>query len=107
MQKVLSDLNRSPGILGSLIVTRDGMPVLSDLKAEIKEDVISAITSSLVLSVTRSLAELKGGDFHRLTIACSSGKLKDPIAIGALHLPGKTGVLNLLAKKGYRVSVVY
>ena len=29
------------------------------------------------------------------------------IAIGALHLPGKTGVLNLLAKQGYRVSVVY
>lgn len=29
------------------------------------------------------------------------------IAIGALHLPGQAGVLNLLAKKGYRVSVVY
>lgn len=29
------------------------------------------------------------------------------IAIGALHLPGEAGVLRLLAKKGYRVSVVY
>ena len=29
------------------------------------------------------------------------------IAIGALHLPGKAGVLNLLAQKGYRVSVAY
>ena len=29
------------------------------------------------------------------------------IAIGALHLPGKAGVLSLLAQKGYRVSVVY
>lgn len=29
------------------------------------------------------------------------------IAIGALHLPGAAGVLNLLAQKGYRVSVVY
>ena len=29
------------------------------------------------------------------------------IAIGALHLPGEAGVLSLLAKKGYRVSVVY
>lgn len=29
------------------------------------------------------------------------------IAIGALHLPGESGVLNLLAKQGYRVSVVY
>ena len=29
------------------------------------------------------------------------------IAIGALHLPGKAGLLNLLAQKGYRVSAVY
>lgn len=29
------------------------------------------------------------------------------IAIGALHLPGRQGMLHLLAKKGYRVSAVY
>ena len=29
------------------------------------------------------------------------------IVIGALHLPGEAGVLNLLARKGYRVSTVY
>lgn len=29
------------------------------------------------------------------------------IAVGALHLPGNDGVLSLLAKRGYRVSVVY
>jgi uncharacterized protein YbaP (TraB family) len=29
------------------------------------------------------------------------------VAVGALHLPGEIGILNLLGKKGYRVSVVY
>lgn len=29
------------------------------------------------------------------------------IAVGALHLPGQDGVLSLLAKRGYRISVVY
>ncbi len=29
------------------------------------------------------------------------------IAVGALHLPGETGILNLLQAKGYKVSVVY
>lgn len=29
------------------------------------------------------------------------------VAIGAMHLPGRAGVLNLLAKRGYRVTVVY
>ena len=29
------------------------------------------------------------------------------IAVGALHLPGEKGVLNLLQQGGYRVSAVY
>lgn len=29
------------------------------------------------------------------------------IAVGAAHLPGETGLLNLIAKAGYRVTVVY
>lgn len=29
------------------------------------------------------------------------------IAVGALHLPGKNGILNLLEKRGYQVSAVY
>jgi uncharacterized protein YbaP (TraB family) len=29
------------------------------------------------------------------------------IAVGSLHLPGSRGLLNLLVKKGYRVSAVY
>jgi uncharacterized protein len=29
------------------------------------------------------------------------------IAVGALHLPGERGILNLLARRGYRISRVY
>ena len=29
------------------------------------------------------------------------------VAIGALHLPGEDGVLNLLQRQGYTVKVVY
>jgi hypothetical protein len=29
------------------------------------------------------------------------------IAIGALHLPGETGLLSLLAAQGYQISRVY
>ncbi|MGH6944671.1 MAG: TraB/GumN family protein, partial [Geminicoccaceae bacterium] len=29
------------------------------------------------------------------------------VAVGALHLPGEQGILNLLARKGYTVTRVY
>jgi uncharacterized protein len=29
------------------------------------------------------------------------------VAVGALHLPGERGILNLLAGRGYRISRVY
>ena len=29
------------------------------------------------------------------------------VAIGALHLPGETGLLSLLAAQGYRITQVY
>jgi hypothetical protein len=29
------------------------------------------------------------------------------IAVGAAHLPGETGLLRLIEKAGYRVTVVY
>ena len=29
------------------------------------------------------------------------------IAVGALHLPGNEGILNLLSKQGYKVKSVY
>jgi len=29
------------------------------------------------------------------------------IAVGALHLPGETGILNLLAGQGYQITRLY
>lgn len=47
---------------------------------------------------------------NRLMAERMQARLKEGnafIAVGALHLPGKDGLLNLLAAAGYRLSVVY
>lgn len=49
-------------------------------------------------------------DRNRRMVARMDAHLKQGnafIAVGALHLPGRKGVLNLLAQKGYRISAIY
>lgn len=46
---------------------------------------------------------------HRMAMRMQ-GRLKEGrafIAVGALHLPGKEGILNLLVQQGYQVKAVY
>jgi uncharacterized protein len=66
--------------------------LLTEQRAAVEDDVyrVAERNSRMVERMTDRLAE--GGAF---------------IAVGALHLPGERGILNLLARRGYRISRVY
>jgi hypothetical protein len=47
---------------------------------------------------------------NRLMATRMVARLKDGlvfVAVGALHLPGRNGILSLLAQRGYKVSRIY
>lgn len=97
----LPEMSRLFAQLHELYLARDlgQMIKLSDAQqAKGNREVGKKIMEQLLSSRNRRMAEraeryLKQGNAF--------------IAVGALHLPGEDGVLNLLAKRGYRVSVVY
>jgi uncharacterized protein len=66
--------------------------LLTEQRTAIEDDVYRVAERNLrmVERMTDRLAE--GGAF---------------VAVGALHLPGERGILNLLAGRGYRISRVY
>ncbi len=75
MRKILQDLGECVGVRGCLLVTRDGIVIASELTADLEEESIGAIASSLVLSVVESLGEADFGAFEHYVIDATSGKM--------------------------------
>jgi len=59
MREILNDLNQEEGIIGSMVITPDGIMVSAALGPTMEEDRVAAIVSSLLVAVRRCLTELK------------------------------------------------
>ncbi len=75
MKAILEKLNRSVGINGSAVITRDGIPVISVIPAQTDEDKMAAIGASLIRAVVRSLGQLAGQDVQSVWVEASRGRL--------------------------------
>lgn len=53
MKKILEALNDTAGLLGSMVMTPDGMPVASSLRPDVEGEAMAALVSSLILAVGR------------------------------------------------------
>jgi predicted regulator of Ras-like GTPase activity (Roadblock/LC7/MglB family) len=61
MEQVLEELNKTPGIVGSFVVDRDGIIVASDVSTGADAEQCSALVSALINSAEKTLARLGGG----------------------------------------------
>ena len=75
MQAILDNLNRSVGVVGSAVMTHDGMLVTSALSDRQDEETLAAIGSSLVTSTQRSLEDLGDATLKLMTVDGSRGKI--------------------------------
>ncbi len=75
MKSILENLNRSVGVVGSSVVTTDGMLVESVIADGHDQEALAAIGSSLVISAGRSLKNLDKADLGLMTIDGSRGKI--------------------------------
>ena len=75
MKDILTQLNRSVGINGSAVITRDGIPVTSMMPNGANADKMAAIGSSLILTVVKSLEALPEQEVQSLWIEASRGRI--------------------------------
>jgi len=75
MKECLEKLNKTSGIMGSLIVGRDGLVIDSVVPAVFNADLVGAIVAGVFTSAESSMEELHQGDLDMIMVECTIGKL--------------------------------
>ena len=66
MYQVLSELNKTPGITGSMVVGKDGIVIAADLEASLEGDTVGALAASITSNIQKSLDRLSASPLaHR------------------------------------------
>ena len=75
MREILQKLNGDADILGSMVITPDGIMVAAALR-DLEEESVAAFASSLLVTLKRSLTQLQvEGTFSYCTLNATEGKL--------------------------------
>ncbi len=75
MYQVLSDLNKTSGITGSMVVGVDGIVIAADLDDSFDGDTIGALAASITSNIQKSLERLQTRPLRQVTIEAENGKL--------------------------------
>ena len=75
MYNVLSELNKTSGITGSMIVGNDGIVIAADLDASYEDDTVGALAASITANINKSMDRLQTSSSQQVTIEADDGKL--------------------------------
>ncbi len=75
MYEVLSDLNRTSGVTGSMVVGNDGIVIAADLDASHEGDTVGALAASITANIRKSLDRLETSPPKQVTIEADEGKM--------------------------------
>jgi predicted regulator of Ras-like GTPase activity (Roadblock/LC7/MglB family) len=75
MERTLADLNKTPGIIGSFVVAADGIIVASDFTTEISDEMMGALTSSIINSTEKATKKMEQGELVSFIVETDRNKL--------------------------------
>ncbi|MFN4150377.1 MAG: roadblock/LC7 domain-containing protein, partial [Candidatus Sericytochromatia bacterium] len=73
LDTLLVDINNINGIMGSLIVGKDGLVIANTMPPDIDKDLVGALTSSLFSNLDGQIKKMKKGNLKRLTVETEIG----------------------------------
>ena len=104
MRDILSRLNKTSGIRGSMIVNRDGIVVASDFSVEVGETGVGAVASSILSALEGALKRIQMGRFSRFIVTGAENKVAmvdagQAILLVLLNRDVNMGMVNLEIKE--------
>jgi hypothetical protein len=98
MFNVLSELNKTSGIRGSMLVGTDGIIIAADMDSTLEDDTVGALSASIVANVNKAMERLNNESTRQITVEAEHGKLF--LADAGL------GILTVIADKDVNVGLV-
>jgi len=75
MQEIIDQINKISGVHGTLIMSKDGIIVKSEVKSDLNENQISALVSSIGAASEKTVSQLELGAFSRFVMFTEVGRL--------------------------------
>ncbi|MGE3166208.1 MAG: roadblock/LC7 domain-containing protein [Planctomycetota bacterium] len=76
MKDLLEQINDIPGVLGSMVITRDGILAVACMGQDLREDAVAALSSSIAMTLRRSLEPTSlANDPSEILLTASRGRL--------------------------------
>ena len=75
MYDVLSELNKTSGISGSMVVGNDGIVIAADMKEAFESETVGALAASISANIQKSLDRLQTSPLKQVTIEADEAKL--------------------------------
>jgi predicted regulator of Ras-like GTPase activity (Roadblock/LC7/MglB family) len=90
VKAILVELNETLGARGSMVVSKDGLPILSVVGPDAQVDRLAAMGAAILSDVRRSLAAAGMAEFTQCEVAAEQGKVI-LVAAGPTYLLVLTG----------------
>ncbi len=98
MYQALSELNKTTGVTGSMVVGNDGIVIAADLGTGIESDAIGALAASITANIQKSLERLETQPLRQVTIEAEDAKL--------FFTQAEPGLLVVTTEKDVNIGLV-
>ena len=99
LKKILGDFESTGDVIGSAVVRRDGLMILSSLPENVNSKAVAAMAAAIVGTGETASSELSIGELNQIVVESASGKL---VSIGA----GTDAIFTALVKPKANMGLI-